>query len=488
MLPRRSGGDQTHGLAAHPVTRTPGADIMSGRCNQDGDRSVVRPAQVRAPVEERPGRLGAALSLPSTWIALGILCLPVASDAGPASGLVTPSDVLLVVAVLLTARDVVRGERLAVLRSVPAAGFLALGTGTLLATTLATDFPDGLIGGARFVEVFVLVPLAVMAALRTRADAIVVVGALVVLAATEGALGLVQYLTGTGADIGGATVRAVGTFGAYNIGVVAALTGLGVAACLAVAMVDTGRMRWVAAGLAVFLVLPHLASLSRSAWIATMVAATVVVSRARPARLLAVVVAGGVAVAATVPPLAASGSELGLRLQSLLTANSAPDQSVIDREELWAAAAGMALDHPLTGVGPRAFPEHRDAYADLGLLGSSDISFGSDFQQVGLETPHSLYLLVASEQGLLVALVYATVLALFLMRSLVRVARRRSDASTTLALVGAGLLTYQLVSMATGDIGGPGSLLLAVCLGIGGWAAADVDLVPGGTARDGGAA
>ena len=68
------------------------------------------------------------------------------------------------------------------------------------------------------------------------------------------------------------------------------------------------------------------------------------------------------------------------------------------------------VDNPLTGVGLRAFPDFRDAYADFSLLGSSDISFGSSFERVALESPHSLYLLVASEQGLVALLVFVTVL------------------------------------------------------------------------------
>ncbi|MBJ7452351.1 MAG: hypothetical protein JHC71_09740 [Blastococcus sp.] len=127
-------------------------------------------------------------------------------------------------------------------------------------------------------------------------------------------------------------------------------------------------------------------------------------------------------------------------------------------------------------MGLRAFPDFRDAYADFSLLGSSDISFGSSFERVALESPHSLYLLVASEQGLLALLVFVTVLAVLLTRGLLRAARRRSDWSTTIALAGVGLLCFELVSMITGDFGGPGSILTGISLGLAGWAAADVDL------------
>jgi O-antigen ligase len=136
----------------------------------------------------------------------------------------------------------------------------------------------------------------------------------------------------------------------------------------------------------------------------------------------------------------------------------------------------MALDHPFTGVGPRAFPDHRDAYADLSLLGSSDISFGSSFARVELESPHDLYLLIASEQGLLVALAYAILLAVLLARSLTAAARRRSDGSTALSLVAAGTLALELVILLTADLGGPGSIFIALTMGLAARGAADIDL------------
>ena len=74
------------------------------------------------------------------------------------------------------------------------------------------------------------------------------------------------------------------------------------------------------------------------------------------------------------------------------------------------------------------------------------------------------------------ALVFVTALALLLAGGLVRSARRRSDWSTTIALAGTGLLCFELVSMLTGDFGGPGSILTGISLGLAGWAAADVDL------------
>jgi O-antigen ligase len=211
-------------------------------------------------------------------------------------------------------------------------------------------------------------------------------------------------------------------------------------------------------------------------YIAAAVAAVVVLSRGRPARLLATMAMGAVLAVLVIPPLMASGGELGERVTSLIEADVDPDQSVIDRLALWSAAEQMAVDRPLTGVGPRGFADHRDAYADLSLLGSSDISFGSNFERVALNSPHDLYLLIASEQGLVALFAYGTLFAVLLARTLTIAARRRSDGTTALALAAAGLLTFYLVLFVTSDLGGPGSIFIALTMGVAARGAADLDL------------
>lgn len=435
-------------------------------------------AQLSAPaVPRRPPGLGGIAGRPATWLAVAVLLLALAPAASSGGSAIALSDVAVFVAGLLAVRTVLQGRQLAVVRSVPAVGILAIATMGLIAAALASNFPTNLVGAVRYVELFLVTPLAVMVALRTRTDAFILLGALVGLGVGEGILGLYQFATGTGAGIGADSIRAVGTFGAYNIGTLAQITAVGAVICLSVVVVvRDGTVRAWAAGAGTVLLLANLASLSRGAWVALAFAVLVTLSRGRPARLLAVVTAAAALAALLIPPLVSSDTPIGDRVESLLSSDAAPDQSLIDREALWAAATEMALDHPLTGVGLRAFPEFRDAYADFSLLGSSDISFDGSFERVALESPHNLYLLVASEQGLLALLVFVSVLAVVLARALLRAARRRSDWSTTVALAGAGLLCYELVSMITGDFGGPGSILTGMSLGLAGWAASDVDL------------
>lgn len=434
-------------------------------------------------------RVVRTVSRPSTWVALAVLAVPLGSQLAPSGATATPSDAALVMAALIAFVGLLRGtasplgvHALRCARSVPAAGLLVLGVVSLVAATVATDYPGNLVGAVRFLELCALAPFAIMTALRTRFDAVLVVGSLVLLAVFEGAVGVWQYLTGNGAGIDGESIRAVGTFGAYNIASLATLCGLGVLTALAVAVVLRGRGRFLAAAVAAALAVPLFASMSRASYVAVVAVAVLVVSRGRPRRLLAALAIAGLTAALVIPPLVASGSELGQRVESLLTAGSEPDQSVKDRLALWAAARHMATDRPLTGIGPRAFPDHRDAYADLSLLGSSDISFGSSFQRVALDSPHDLYLLIASEQGLVAALAYVTVFAVLLARTLIIAARRRSDATTAFALVAAGIFGYELVNSITGDLGGPGSIFFALSLGLIARAAADIDLTDGAAA------
>ncbi len=414
---------------------------------------------------------------PSTWVAIAVLTIPLVPSSASGGASVTVSDLALVVAVALTGVQLLKGVNAQVVRSVPALCFWVLGAVSLLLALVAPDFPQNLVGGVRFLELFCLVPIAVMVALRSRSDAQVVLGSIVGLAVVEGALGVVQALTGTGADIGGETIRAVGTFGAYNIGALAGLCSLALVICLALGVVLTGAPRWWALGTAAFLLLPLAFSLSRSTWVATAAAALIVVSRGRPVRMLAVAVGGVVLMAVALPVVLAGGGELADRVESVVDAGSEPDQSVVDRLALWEAATEMAWDHPWTGVGPRSFIDHRDAYADLRLLGSSDIAFGSEFDQVALESPHNFYLLVASEQGLVAAALFVVSFLVLLCRGLVRAARPGSSPDAAVALAGTGALVLQLVGMLTGDLGGPSSLTLAITLGLAGWAAADTGLL-----------
>jgi O-antigen ligase len=139
---------------------------------------------------------------------------------------------------------------------------------------------------------------------------------------------------------------------------------------------------------------------------------------------------------------------------------------------MWAAAAGMWRERPLTGVGLKGFPEHRDGYASLALSSGSDTEgAGAAYRKQPLLSPHNMYLLVLSEQGLVGLLALAgSWLALLVLglRRLVRV-RRAQGPGLDCALVACGLLIWHLIDFAYADIGGPTTVLTAVCFGLTAW-------------------
>jgi O-antigen ligase len=131
----------------------------------------------------------------------------------------------------------------------------------------------------------------------------------------------------------------------------------------------------------------------------------------------------------------------------------------------------MWRDRPLTGVGLKGFPDHRDGHASLALSSGSDTDgAGAGFHRQPLLSPHNMYLLVLSEQGLLGLLALAgSWLALLVcgLRRLFHV--RRPPAGLDCALVGCGLLVWQLVDFVYADIGGPSTALTALVLGLAAW-------------------
>ncbi|WP_059010151.1 O-antigen ligase family protein [Streptomyces specialis] len=345
--------------------------------------------------------------------------------------------------------------------------------------TMASGDPVGSLPGfLRCLQVFVLVPLAVVLLPRDRRDARLVAGALVVLALAQGAVGTAQYVTKTGASYMGQDVRAVGTFGPLSVMGMATVVSYGLIAALCLGLAGPGRPRWRAAalGAAAALALPLAFSFSRGAWLATAAAvATVVavplVAGSRPARrvLLPLLLCGGALLAGG----AALGSAgmIGERLGSIGDVTGTPDQSVIDRYAMWDAAWSMWRDAPWTGTGPKGFAEYRDSHASLALSGGSDTGgAGFGFQRQELLSPHNMYLLLLSEQGLVGATSVLGCWAALAARCLVRLRRAaRGGGPLDVGLLAVGLLVWQAVNFLYADIGGAATVLTAVALGLAAW-------------------
>lgn len=333
-----------------------------------------------------------------------------------------------------------------------------------VSTTLADQPVLAFAGYVRFLELFVLLPVAVFVAVEGLADAVGLLAGLLAISALQAVVGIVQVGTGTGAGFGSSASRAVGTFG---IGDQVSMGNLmAVAAVVLVAALLRLPGRWPLAALAglPLAVVPLAMSLSRGAMIAFVLAAVLVAAAAGWRQLLGLaLLAAGLAVLLSLT--GAGDTVVGSRLSTTTSAGTAPDQSVRDRYELWAAAVAVWHAHPVTGVGVKNFAAYRDTYAGLGLSSGGDVASDSSYQRVQLLSPHDEYLLILSEQG---TFGLASYLALVLagLAAPLRLRRARTPAAGFVALAGAGIAVQLAVTSVYGDVAGPSAVLTASCLGL----------------------
>ncbi|MFF2729449.1 O-antigen ligase family protein [Streptomyces sp. NPDC058008] len=387
----------------------------------------------------------------------------------PAADLVSGAAVLLCAGLLLFLRRRPLSPATAVVLGLPAVGLA-------LATVTAGDPVAALPGFVRYLQIFVLVPAAVLLLVRDAQGFRAVAGALVVLAAVQGATGVHQYVTGSGASYMGEDIRAVGTFGPGDVMGMATVVGFGLVVAAAWALRPPAgtprRLRPWAAVTAALLVVPLALSFSRGAWIATAAAALAVIALTglrQAVRALAVLAAVGVVL---VGGFGVGSEMISQRLTSITEVTSAPDRSVNDRYAMWAAATDMWREHPTAGVGLKGFPAHRDGHASIGLSAGSDTAgAGQEFRRQPLLSPHNMYLLVLGEQGLVgfTALVgsWAALLAGGVRRLVL--ARARGAAAVDCGLAAVGLMTWQAVDFLYADIGGPSTVLTGIVLGLAAW-------------------
>ncbi|SMF05209.1 O-antigen ligase [Streptomyces sp. Amel2xC10] len=414
-----------------------------------------------------PSARGLSPVLPVAAV-VAALALPVAPGGEGGAG---PADALSALVVLFCAVRLLRERRRPLSRT--AAVVLGLPVAGLALAALGASSPGaGLSGLGRYLQVFVLVPAAVLLLIRGRSDLRLLAWTFVGLAGWQGAVGVHQFVTGTGASYQGETIRAVGTFGPQDVMGMATVVSFGLVCAVGLALGRTSaRRRAVAAAAALALLVPLALSFSRGAWIATAVACSLQLVLAGPLRALKVGTAAVAAGVVLVGGFGVGSAMLQERVGSITQVTDAPDQSVTDRYTMWAAAVGMWREQPLTGVGLKGFPEHRDAHAALALSSGSDTDgAGSGFVRQPLLSPHNMYLLILGEQGLIGLLALAggwLALLVCALRGWWTV--RREGPGLDCALIACGLLTWQLTDFAYADIGGPSTVLTAVLLGVGAW-------------------
>ncbi|MEU0658979.1 O-antigen ligase family protein [Streptomyces lavendulocolor] len=407
---------------------------------------------------------------------LAVVALLAVPPPHGSSGTGTVADAASAVLVVCCAVRVVRDR----VRPLSRTAAVVLGLPVLGICTAAVASHDpaaSLPGVARYLQVFVLVPAAVVLTVRDRRDFAVVAWAVIGLALAQGAVGVAQYLTGTGASYMGEDVRAVGTFGPTDVMGMATVVAYGIVAATGIALGTTGRRSrtWalVCGGL---LAVPLVVSFSRGAWIATAGACVLLLALCGVRRAVRVGLAAGALGVVLVAGLGIGSQLVQERVASISQVTAAPDRSVTDRYTMWAAAAGMWRAEPLTGVGLKGFPHYRDSHASLALSSGSDTAgAGRGFQRQPLLSPHNMYLLVLGEQGLLGLLTVAGSWLALLGCALRRLAdtrradTRRAGTLPACGLVAVGLLVWQLVDFAYADIGGPATVLTALVLGMAAW-------------------
>ncbi|MFE5025541.1 O-antigen ligase family protein [Streptomyces sp. NPDC056656] len=398
---------------------------------------------------------------------LGLPLTPGSAGSGGGSLADAVSGLVVAVCVAVTLRRAERplARTAAIVLGMPVVGIAVAAAGA--------DSPStALVGMVRYCQIFVLVPVSVLVLVRDRRDFRLLAWSFVGLALWQGGIGIQQYLTGTGASYMGEDIRAVGTFGPTDVMGMATVVSYGLVAAVGLALgARTAARRTPALLCALALLLPLALSFSRGAWIATVVAcgAQVLLAGVRRAvRLFAVTAAAAVVL---VGGFGVGTQLLQERMSSITQVADAPDQSVTDRYTMWAAAVDMWSEHPATGVGLKGFPAHRDSHASLALSSGSDTAgAGAAFKRQPLLSPHNMYLLVLSEQGLigLVALAGGWIALLLLaLRRLGSGARSRPGPDC--GLVACGLLGWQLVDFVYADIGGPSTVLTALVIGLAAW-------------------
>ncbi len=435
---------------------------------------VVNDVETRAVFANGPSTsaLFSLLRRPSLLAGLTVLLIAVpGSDhaTGVRIATVTPADLGAVVLVGVMGLRVLAGADLQAVRDKLMLPPILMLAAAAVTTVWSTDPTLSLVGVVRYAEIFCLVPLAVVLSVRDTTDVAILLTSVVVLGAGEGALGVYQALTGTGAGYQGETIRAIGTFGVTAQLTMSLVVSCAMVVLLAVALSRGHRWRIPALAGACALVVPLLLGLSRGALLATVVAGVVMLLLTGVRRALATLVIVCVVAVVGVAAVDENGT-VAARFTSIGSSATAPDRSVEDRYDLWATALSIWRESPITGVGIKQFPVYRDSHAPLALSSGSELSSTTSYTRGELLSPHNEYLLLLSEQGVLGLGSYALLAVTLFARSL-GWPRNRKRASTGAGfdagrLASLGLFTLFSTVMMYGDLSGGTAVLFALLLGL----------------------
>jgi O-antigen ligase len=307
-------------------------------------------------VSARPGALGREASLGVYGIGLWLALIQVSIAA---------SELVLAAVLVVWGYRVSRGE--ARLVSLPFdAPFTAYAGFSLAAAFFSFEPAASLVASKKLL--LLLVPYLVVSTVR-RTDVLErLVLVLVAMADVSALVGLWQYGL---ADSGGLEHRIHGFMGHYMT-----YSGqLMAAGILALALLlFRGRHRWFLGASLALIELALLLTLTRSAWIGTVVAVTFLLF-AKDRKLPLVLPLVGLAVALVLP------HDVERRLGSFLD----PDTSGWDRVYMLRAGARMAANHPLLGVGPNMVAEVYPIYKPIEATQRDNPHLHNNLAQIAAE-------------------------------------------------------------------------------------------------------
>ncbi|MEU8117765.1 O-antigen ligase family protein [Spirillospora sp. NPDC049024] len=391
-------------------------------------------------------------------------CVGIPPGAQPfgAGAQVTLGDVAGAVLVLVAAGMLATGRARLPGRAALAVGPLIAALG--ISTVHSADIGTSLVGFVRDLQVFVLVPLAVVVLVRDRRDLGVVCWSVLGLGLVEAVYGIWQALTGNGASMGGQNIRAVGTFGALDVMAMSIVVGFAFLVLTAFALTaprhGPAAVPSALAGIAVLAAALAFA-LSRGTWIALGAAAVLVLVLFDRWTAVKVLTCCGALMLVLLGAGGGGSQAVVERAKSTVGSVSDPDQSVDDRYNLWAAAVRIWEDHPVAGVGVKNFPAYRDTYATIELSSGSETDDPvNGYVRQPLLSPHNEYLLFLSEQGVVGLAGFAVLLAM-----IVAGLWTRRDVRDPFWLASVALMAFLLVNFLYADLGGPTCALVGVILG-----------------------
>lgn len=316
--------------------------------------------------------------------------------------------------------------------------------GAALSMANSPEPKTAVFGVVRTIELWFLLFVVVLSCVRSSKAMAWLLQGFVVVALLEAGVGIYQFVSGTGAYVGGSYTRAFGTIGPYSWLDLA--IALGAALCLVagdlLARPRAGAGRYLALAA---LVAAVLATYSRGVWLALLVALLCMALIEKP-RVLVVLICAVLLLVAVVT--ANPQTDLARRVVSISDPN---DPSVVQRLILWRTAANMFAAQPLLGWGPKSFPVLRDRFAAPGLeVYSYHDTLGGSLK-VELLSPHNFYLFMAAERGIIGLATFLALMTLLVFRCARAACDRRSPELASVALGCTGALLFLAIHSIAGD-------------------------------------